>query len=77
MNYLFKSVKIFLFNATKPWVDRLDRLETIMHMDKIMSTESEYWSISNQTIPMWFYQMAISMGVALSFGFALILFGSL
>ena len=55
----------------------MENLESLMHMNKIMSTESEYWSISNETIPMWFYQMVISMGVALTFGFMLIFFGSL
>ena len=72
-----KPVKFFLFNAIKPWEDRIENLESLMHMEKIMSTESEYWSLSNQTIPIWFYQMTISMGVALAFGFALILLGSI
>ena len=48
-----------------------------MHMEKVMSTESEYWSLNNEVIPMWFYQMVVSMGLALIFGFILILFGSL
>tara|TARA_B100000212_G_scaffold180923_1_gene136188 strand:+ start:568 stop:801 length:234 start_codon:yes stop_codon:yes gene_type:complete len=77
LNFIQKPLKFFLFNAYKPWQDRMENLEALMHMNKIMSTESEYWSISNQTIPMWFYQMVISMGIALTFGFALILFGSL
>ena len=77
MNLIQKPIKIFLFNAVKPWEDRLESLEKLMHMDKIMSTESEYWSLSNQTIPIWFYQMVISMGLALVFGFTLILCGSL
>jgi len=46
-------------------------------MEKVMSTESEYWSLNNEEIPMWFYQMVVSMGLALIFGFILILFGSL
>ncbi len=77
MNFIQNPVRIFLFNATKPWEDRLRILESLMHMDKIMSTENESWSLNNQTIPTWFYQMVFSMGIALVFGFALILFGSI
>ena len=77
MHFFLKSAKVFLFVATKPWEDKFLELETLMHMDKIMSTESEYWSLSNQSIPLWFYQMVISMGIALTFGFVLILLGSL
>jgi len=77
LNFIQKPVKIFFFNATKPWEDRLENLEEMMHMDKILSTESEYWSLNNQTIPLWFFQMVLSMGVALGFGFFLILIGSL
>ena len=77
MEFIQKPLKIFFINAIKPWEDRLENLEEIMHMDKIMSTESEYWSLNNQEIPFWFYQMVISMGIALIFGFSLIFFGSL
>ncbi len=77
MHFLKKPVKFFLLNATKPWEDRLENLESLMHMDKVMSTDSEYWSLSNETIPGWFYQMCISMGIALFLGFTLILIGSI
>ena len=77
LNFIRLSVKYLILNATKPWEDRLESLEALMHMEKVMSTESEYWSLNNEVIPMWFYQMVISMGLALIFGFILILFGSL
>ena len=77
MDFFFKSVKIFLLCAYKPWEDLLQNLESLMHMEKIMSTESEYWNVNNQIIPIWFYQMAVSMGLALTLGFFLILIGSL
>lgn len=77
MNLIFKPLRFFLFNALKPWEQLYENLEAIMHMDKIMSTESEYWELNNQYIPIWFYKMVISIGVALSFGFVLILLGSL
>ena len=77
MNFIQKPVRFFFFNAIKPWEDRLENLEEMMHMDKILSTESESWSLNNQTIPLWFFQMVLSMGVALTFGFLLILLGSI
>ena len=77
MNLILKPLRFFLFNALKPWEQLYENLEAIMHMDKIMSTESEYWELNNQYIPIWFYKMVISIGVALSFGFVLILLGSL
>ena len=77
MNLILKPLRFFLFNALKPWEQLFENLEAIMHMDKIMSTESEYWELNNQYIPIWFYKMVISIGVALSFGFLLILLGSL
>tara|TARA_Y100000589_G_scaffold182713_1_gene173067 strand:- start:1051 stop:1374 length:324 start_codon:yes stop_codon:yes gene_type:complete len=77
LDFFFKSIKIFLLCAYKPYEDLLQHLESLMHMEKIMSTESEYWNLNNQTIPIWFYQMAVSMGLALTFGFFLILIGSL
>ena len=77
MNLILKPLRFFLFNALKPWEQLFENLEAIMHMDKIMSTESEYWELNNQYIPIWFYKMVISIGVALSFGFVLILLGSL
>ena len=77
LNFIRRSVQYLILNATKPWEDRLESLEALMHMEKVMSTESEYWSLNNEVIPMWFYQMVVSMGLALIFGFILILFGSL
>ena len=77
MNLILNPLRFFLFNALKPWKQLFENLEEIMHMDKIMSTESEYWELNNQYIPIWFYKMVISIGVALSFGFLLILLGSL
>ncbi len=77
MKFIQKPVKFFILNAIKPWEERLNNLETLMHMDKVMNTESEYWNLNNETIPIWFYQMVTSMGLALVFGFILILFGSL
>ena len=77
MNLILKPLRFFFFNALKPWEELFENLEAIMHMDKIMSTKSEYWELNNQYIPIWFYKMVISIGVALSFGFLLILLGSL
>ena len=77
MNLILKPLRFFFFNALKPWEELFENLEAIMHMDKIMSTESEDWELNNQDIPIWFYKMVISIGVALSFGFLLILLGSL
>jgi len=77
LNLILNPLRFFLFNALKPWEQLYENLEAIMHMDKIMSTKSEYWELNNQYIPIWFYKMVISIGVALSFGFLLILLGSL
>ena len=46
-------------------------------MEKILDARSEKWDKQNDKIPLWFYQMIISMGVSVCIGFILILAGSL
>ena len=70
-------LKIFFYTAYKPWEKRLEALENVMHMEKIMNTESEHWRKNNDKIPMWFYQMIASMGLSVCLGFFLILAGSI
>ncbi len=48
-----------------------------MKMEKIMNTDSKHWKVNNEKIPLWFYQMLISMGISVLLGFLLILTGSL
>ena len=70
-------MKVFLLTAYKPIEHLLDSLEEIMKMDRIMDTSSEKWNKQNDKIPLWFYQMIISMGLSVCIGFILILAGSL
>ena len=77
MNYILDPLKVFLFTAYKPIENLLESLEEIMKMEKIMDTSSEKWDKNNDKIPLWFYQMIISMGLSVCLGFLLILAGSL
>jgi len=70
-------VKVFWFTAYKPIENLLESLEEMMKMEKIMDTSSEKWDKQNDKIPIWFYQMIISMGISVCIGFILILAGSL
>ena len=77
MNFILDPLKVFLFTAYKPIENLLESLEEIMKMEKIMDTSSEKWDKHNDQIPLWFYQMIISMGLSVCIGFILILAGSL
>ena len=77
MDFLTKPLKYFSYTALKPWHRRINSLDEMMHMDRIMSIESENWSKANDKIPAWFYQMIVYMGLAVSTGFILIFLGSL
>ena len=70
-------MKVFLFTAYKPIEGFLETLEVVMKMEKIMDVSSDNWQKNNEEIPLWFYQMIISMGISVSLGFLLILIGSL
>ena len=70
-------MKVFWFTAYKPIENLLESLEEMMKMEKIMDTSSEKWDKQNDKIPIWFYQMVISMGISVCIGFILILAGSL
>ena len=72
-----KPLKIFFNTAYKPLEDLFENLEEMMKMEKIMDVKNENWDKSNENIPMWFYQMIISMGLSVCIGFILILAGSL
>ena len=48
-----------------------------MKMEKILDVNSDKWEKDNEKIPMWFYQMIVSMGLSVCLGFVLILAGSL
>ena len=77
MFLISKPLKVFFFTAYKPIEGFFELLEELMKMEKIMSTNSEYWAKHNDEIPKWFYQMLISMGISVFIGFFLILLGSL
>ena len=77
MNYIINPLKVFLLTAYKPIENLLESLEEIMKMEKILDYSSEKWDKQNDKIPLWFYQMIISMGVSVCIGFILILAGSL
>ena len=70
-------MKIFLFTAYKPIEEFLEAFEEVMKMEKIMDVSNENWKKNNDEIPLWFYQMILSMGISVCLGFLLILIGSL
>ena len=77
MNLVFRPLKVFLITAYKPIEGFLESLEELMKMEKIMDVSSDNWQKNNEEIPLWFYQMIISMGISVCLGFLLILMGSL
>ncbi len=70
-------MKVFLKTAYKPVEGFLDNLEELMKMERIMDVSNDNWDKNNEQIPLWFYQMIISMGISVCLGFLLILIGSL
>ncbi len=70
-------MKVFLITAYKPIEAILEALEEVMKMEKIMDVSNDNWQKNNEEIPLWFYQMIISMGISVCLGFILILIGSL
>ena len=72
-----KPLKIFFYTAYKPLEDLFENLEEMMKMEKIMDVKNENWDKSNENLPLWVYQMIISMGLSVCIGFILILAGSL
>ena len=70
-------MKVFLNTAYKPIEGLLETLEELMKMEKIMDVSNDNWETNNEQIPLWFYQMIISMGLSVCLGFLLILVGSL
>tara|TARA_B100000900_G_C20164850_1_gene547424 strand:+ start:318 stop:551 length:234 start_codon:yes stop_codon:yes gene_type:complete len=70
-------LKVFFLTAYKPIEGFFEALEEIMQMERIMDDNSESWNRNNEKIPLWFYQMIISMGISVCLGFLLILAGSL
>ena len=77
MLFVLKPLKVFLLTAYKPIDEFLENLEEIMKMEKINDVSNENWDKNNEKIPLWFYQMIISMGISVCIGFILILAGSL
>ena len=77
LNFILSPLKVFLLTAYKPIEHLLESLEEIMKMEKILDASSEKWDKQNDKIPLWFYQMIISMGISVCIGFILILAGSL
>ena len=77
MYFISGLLKVFFLTAYKPIEGFLENLEEIMKMEKIMDVTNEKWDKNNEKIPMWFYQMIISMGLSVCLGFLLILAGSL
>ena len=77
MYLISKSLKVFLITAYKPIEGFLEILEEVMKMEKIMDVSNDNWQKNNEEIPLWFYQMIISMGISVCLGFLLILIGSL
>ena len=77
MYFISKPLKVFLFTAYKPIEGFLEALEEVMKMEKIMDVSNDNWQKNNEEIPLWFYQMIISMGISVCLGFLLILIGSL
>ncbi len=70
-------MKVFFVTAYKPIEGFLETLEELMKMEKIMDVSNNNWQKNNDQIPLWFYQMIISMGISVFLGFLLILVGSL
>ena len=70
-------MKVLLITAYKPIEGLLETLEEVMKMEKIMDVSNDNWKKNNEEIPLWFYQMIISMGISVCLGFLLILIGSL
>jgi len=70
-------LKVFVLTAYKPIQLLLENLEKVMKMEKILDVNSDKWEKDNEKIPMWFYQMIVSMGLSVCLGFVLILAGSL
>tara|TARA_B100000609_G_C17004004_1_gene325160 strand:+ start:193 stop:405 length:213 start_codon:yes stop_codon:yes gene_type:complete len=70
-------LKVFFVTAYKPIEGFLETLEELMKMEKIMDVSNNNWQKNNDQIPLWFYQMIISMGISVFLGFLLILVGSL
>ena len=77
MYFISKPLKVFLNTAYKPIEGFLETLEEVMKMEKIMDVSNDNWQKNNEEIPLWFYQMIISMGISVFLGFFLILIGSL
>ena len=77
MYFISRALKVFLITAYKPIEGFLEILEEVMKMDKIMDVSNDNWQKNNEEIPLWFYQMIISMGISVCLGFLLILIGSL
>ena len=77
MLLISKPLKIFFYTAYKPLENLFENLEVMMKMEKIMDVKNENWDKNNENIPLWFYQMIISMGLSVCIGFILILVGSL
>ena len=68
---------MFFITAYRPIEGLLEKLEDVMKMEKILDVNSDKWDKNNEKIPVWFYQMIISMGLSVCLGFILILAGSL
>ena len=77
MYFISRPLKVLLNTAYKPIEGFLENLEELMKMEKIMDVSNENWDKNNEQIPLWFYQMIISMGISVCLGFLLILIGSL
>ena len=77
MYSISRPLKVFLLTAYKPIEGFLEILEQVMKMEKIMDVSNDNWQKNNEEIPLWFYQMIISMGISVCLGFLLILIGSL
>ena len=77
MYFISRPLKVFLITAYKPIEGFLETLEEVMKMEKIMDVSNDNWQKNNEEIPLWFYQMIISMGISVCLGFLLILIGSL
>ena len=77
MYFILRPLKVLLITAYKPIEGFLENLEEVMKMEKIMDVSNDNWQKNNEEIPLWFYQMIISMGISVCLGFLLILIGSL